>query len=385
MMKRRSSSKVSEDDAAVVVKHRRITRSVTRKIEEAKTSAMFETIAGPVLSSGYLRWHEAENLGRVSKGCRYAWKEQKEGYEDWELLLKELNMMNCTNRCCNCEQVILLKANRRCCSVEQWNRESAKRTPDFHGVVDLIMSSGVLNWREKGGIRRISKTCYKVHKEQCCCRPEERTKFVMPFLQHDPRYSLDYYQLTDYRKCVELSTYTTWMIQNLHSYYNFAAITDASKLPYGLEGWAWFDVQMVTLQRRCPRRYSFVMNMVSLFMAQGELQRAPPKWYASAFLGEKHDPVTGAAYEETLGSGISEFCLPATDEVLCRFLQNKCYPSNENQKIIGPLVQKLSIFAPFFRMVPLSSNMGAKLPRGLERLTDEMIDSMSLHFFCTIS
>jgi hypothetical protein len=324
-------------------------------------------------------------LGRINRGCRAVWNDQKEGYQDWTGLLKELNSVNCTNRCCNCEQTILLKAGRACCSIEQWNNESAKRTANFHGVVDLIMSSGVLNWREKGGIRRISKSCYKVHKEQCTCPPQARSRLILPFLRHDPRYKDEYEKLTDYRKCLSLSKYTQWMIKNLHSFYNFKNVTDPARLPYGLGGWAWFDIQMVTLQRGCPRRYAFVMNLVSLFIAQGELQRSPPNWYATAFLGQAHDPVGGTSYEECLGSGISEFCLPATDEVLCRFLRTKCYPSTESQTILGPLVARVSIFAPFFKMVPLNATKASRLPQSLETLNDEMIDSMSLHFFCTIS
>jgi hypothetical protein len=368
-----------------VVKQRRITRSVTRRVQSDQRAETFERVVGPVLASGYLRWHEAENLGKVNRGCRVAWKDQKELYADWRGLLKELNSMNCTNRCCNCEQTIILKANRSCCSIEKWNKESFKRIPDFQGIVDLVMASGVLNWREKGGIRRISKTCYKIHKEQCTCPPQVRTAHILPFLKHDPRYEDDYEELSDHEKCLALTKYTSWMIQNIHSFYNFRKVTDPACLPYGLGGMPWFDIQMVTLQRGCPRRYAFVMNMVSLYIAQGELQRSPPNWYASAFLGQRHDPGTGSSYEECLGSGISEFCLPATDEVLCRFLWTKCYPSTESQAILGPLVRHVSIFAPFFSMVPLDAKKLTRLPNTLEVLDAEMIDSMSLHFFCTIS
>jgi hypothetical protein len=175
------------------------------------------------------------------------------------------------------------------------------------------------------------------------------------------------------------------MIKNLHSFYSFSGVTDSSRLPYGLGGWAWFEIQMVTLQRACPRRYAFVMNVVSLYIAQGELQRSPPNWYATAFLGERHDPVHSSSYEECLGAGISEFCLPATDDVLTKFLRNKCYPSMESRAILGPLVRSLSIFSPFMDMVPLDVNESAELPRSLENLTEEVIDNMSLHFFCTIS
>jgi hypothetical protein len=363
------------------------TRSATRAVEAGVRAEVFERIVGPVIASGYLRWYEVLQLGKVSKGTCAAWREQQDSYEGWEDLLGELNTLNCTNRCSSCEQIILLKSSRACCPSERWTEVCAERKPNFHGVLDILMSSGYLTWREKGGVRRISKASYKVHKMQCTCLPHDRTTLVCPFLPYEPRYKSGYDSWSPYRKCKELSTYTAWMVKNLHSFYDLTAsgVTNPDALPYGLGGWAWFDLQMVTLQRTCPRRYSLVMNMVSLFLAQGELQRSPQYWYASAFLGRRHDPVTGASYEECLGSGITEFCLPATDDVLCRFLRNKCYPSQETQEIVGPLVHKISIFSPFFSMVPLDANKRPRMHRGLEVLDDEMIDSMSFHFFCTIS
>jgi hypothetical protein len=366
-------------------KSRRITRSVTAKELAIQRNELFDKVVDPVLSSGYLRWYEAENLSRVTKSSRMVWLDQRESYADWSTLLRELNAMNCTNRCPSCEQGIQLKANRHFCSIDKWNKESAKRSPDFHGVVDLVMSTGVLTWREKGSIRRISKTCYKVHREQCTCRLVEPRACLGPFIRHDPRFSDDFDKWSDYQKCKALHGYTKWMIHNLHSFYNFNRVTDPSRLPPGLDGWAWFDIQMVTLQRACPRRYAFVMNMVSLYIAQGELQRSPPRWYATAFLGERHDPAHGSSYEDSLGAGITEYCLPATDDILTKFLRTKCYPSKECRTIVGPLVRSLSIFAPFMDMVPLDPKQRTRLPSSLERLTEEMIDSMSLHFFCTIS
>lgn len=366
-------------------KSRRVTRSATAKALAMERSELFDRIVDPVLSSAYLQWHEAESLSQVNTACRVVWMEQRETYPGWSSLLRECNAINCTNRCPNCEQIILLKANRKCCSVSKWNIESARRSADFHGVVDLIMSSGVLTWREKGSIRRISKACYKVHKEQCTCRLVDRRTCLGPFIRHDPRFSDNYEKWSDFQKCQALYRYTRWMIRNLHSFYSFHRVTDPSLLPYGLGGWDWFDVQMVTLQRVCPRRYAFVMNMVSLYIAQGELHRSPPQWYATAFLGERHDPARGTSYEDSLGAGISEYCLPATDEVLIKFLRTKCYPSMASQTILGPLVRPLSIFAPFMDMVPLDPKEPTHLPSSLERLTDEIIDNMSLHFFCTIS
>lgn len=367
------------------LKARRVTRSATARARAARQNELVEKVVVPIFSTGFLRWHEAENLSLVSKASNVAWKDQRDSYHDWSCLLKELNVMNCTNRCRNCEQTIMMKANRSCCDTKKWTLESAKRTPNFVGVVDIIMSLGILNWREKGSIRRINKSCYKIHREQCTCRRIDRTAHIGPYLSYDPRYDDDFEKWSDYRKCRALSKYTTWMIKNLHSFYNFNRVTDPSRLPYGLGGWAWFDIQMVTLQRTCPRRYAFVMNMVSLYIAQGELQRSPPTWYATAFLGERHDPVQGTLYEQCLGAGISEFCLPATNEVLVRFLRTKCYPSMHSRQTLGPLVEKVSIFSPFFSMVPLDARANTQLPGSLEILTEEMIDNMSLHFFCTIS
>ena len=405
MVKRRSTDDERDDDGSAVVairKHRRITRSISRKVlAKATTTSMFESVSEQVLASGYLHWYEAENLGCVSKSCRLAWMEQKETYGGWSCLLRELNMMNCTNRCSNCEYGILnRKSNRQFCNLDQWNVVSSKRTPDFHGVVDLIVSCGVLNWREKGGIRRISKTCYKVHKEQCCCNREPRSRFVTPFIKYDPRFDLDYENLSDYQKCVAMTKYTSWMVQNLSLSYNFKATTDESQLPLPFQGWNWFDAQLISLQQHCPRRYAFVMNIVSLFLAQNELQRSPPKWFVTAFLGERFDRITHeeggpdppAFYETLLGATISENCLPATDEFLGHFLQHKCYPTISHQTTLGPkLTKKVSIFAPFFNMVqplnasPSSNKVLPRFPKDLEALTDELIESMSLNFFCTIS
>jgi hypothetical protein len=365
-------------------RHQRITRSVTRKIGNAIRSEKLERVLAPVLASGFLVWYEALRLGGVNRGCRAVWIQERETAANWKILLKELNALNCTNKCARCEQIVLLKANRNCCMVEEWNQESSKRTPDFVGCVDILMRSGLLNWRERGGIRRICKATYNVHKEQCTCRnPVDRT-MSKPFLKLDPRYQLGYdEEWTNYEKCEAMIRYTQLMTRNLHSFYNFDNITNPNRLPYGLAGWTWYDVQMINLQRNCPKRYAFVMNLVSLFIAQGELQRCPPVWYASAFLGSQHNPYE-ESFVESLGTGISEFCLPATDEVLVRFLRTRCYPSQQAQGLLGPLLNQLSIFSPFFKMVPMNENQPVELPDSLEDLTDDMIDSMSMHLICTI-
>lgn len=366
-------------------KCRRITRSEAAREIAIERGAVFEKVVWPLLGSGLLRWHEAENLGLVNKGCQAVWKDQRDTYSDWALLLKELNSMNCTNRCVHCELAVHLKANRKCCSVEKWNIESAKRTADFHGVVDILMSSGVLTWREKGSIRRISKPCYKIHKEHCTCRKTDRAKRLKPFVSLDPRYKEKYDELENYQKCRELVKYQKWMVKNLHSFYNLTDVTDPDRLPDGLVGWPWFDIQLLSLQRTCPRRYAFVMNIVTLYIAQTELQRSPPNWYYTAFLGEEHAPVQGPSFEECLGAGISEYCLPATDKIFINFLRRKCYPCKTTQRILGPLVHDLSIFSPLFSMVPLDAHASPRLPGTLEKLSNEMIDNMSLQFFCTIS
>jgi hypothetical protein len=145
---------------------------------------------------------------------------------------------------------------------------------------------------------------------------------------------------------------------------------------------------MVTLQRGCPQRYVFVMNLVSLSVAQGELQRCAPLFYATAFLGQRHDPVQQSeSFQAFMGAGISNFCLPATDEMLGKFLREKCYPSIESQQVLGPLLaRRLSIFSPFMDMVSLDDESARIcLPRSLERLTGDVIEAMSMQFFCTVS
>jgi hypothetical protein len=408
--------------AVVPTKIRRITRSRTRAIRAAHQADLFGRATGPLLASGYLRWHDVVRLSQVNECCHDAWVEARETYDGWKPLLKELHSTNCTNRCSSCEQIVQLKSNRDCCTRQQWQDQSASRNPDFHGVIDLLMASGFLNWRERGGVRKISKHTYFVHKEQCTCAssssssPRRTTVLLRPFLAHDPRYMQGYEYLSAYQQCQHMVRYTSWMIQNLHSFYNFHRVTDPNCLPESLERKKWMDLQMVTLQRECPHRYGFIMNIMSLFLAQGELQRSPPYWYSNAFLGRRDlggmpggnggpgpgttagemmaqqqdagmTSVTSTSYFECLGSGISEFCLPATDEVLTAFLRTKCYPSLESQDILGPLVKPLSLFAPFFDMVPLDPH-GAqpiRMPPRFETLNDEMIDNMSIHLFCTIS
>jgi hypothetical protein len=364
--------------------HHRMTRSITRKIDIAIRSEKLEQVLAPVLASGFLVWYEALRLGCVNRGCRAVWIQERETAANWKTILNELNTLNCTNKCPRCEQIVLLKANRNFCLVDEWNRESSKRTPNFVSCVDILMRSNMLNWRERGGIRRICKATYKVHKEQCTCRnPVDRT-ISKPFLKLDPRYQSGYdEEWSDYEKCEAMIRYTQLVTCNLHSFYNFKNISNPNRLPYGLAGWTWYDIQMINLQRKCPRRYAFVMNLVSLFIAQGELQRSPPVWYASAFLGSQHNPYE-ESFVESMGTGISEFCLPATDEVLVRFLRTRCYPSHQTLKLLGPLLNQVSIFSPFFKMVPMDESQRVELPETLEDLTDELIDSMSMNFICTV-
>jgi len=177
--------------------------------------------------------------------------------------------------------------------------------------------------------------------------------------------------------------YTLTLKNNLHSFYNFRQVTDPDSLPYGLARWNWFDIQMVNLQSNCPKRYAFTMHLVSLFMAQGELQRFPPIWYADAFVGTQHRPYADS-FVESLASIISEHCLPATDEVICNFLRTRCYPTSQSQTLFGPLSKQLSIFSPFFNMVPLDERKQTNLPKCLETLNEELIDSMSIDLLCSI-
>ncbi|KAL3905280.1 MAG: hypothetical protein SGILL_009741 [Bacillariaceae sp.] len=345
----------------------------------------FETAVQPVVESGYLDWHEFFRLGGVNRSCRAMWLRQRECYGPWKDVLKEINKINCTNKCSRCEQAVLLNSNRSCCDKEQWEDLCGKRTPDFVGCVDILMSSGFLTWRQRGGIRRISKVTYKVHKEQCTCRSNQVNRRAnKPFLKIDPRFQLDYELWTEYEKCESMIRYTQHLVRNLRSFYNFRKLTDGGKLPYGLAAWDWTDIQAINLQTQCPNRYAFVMNLVSLFMAQGELHRSPPKWYASAFLGSGHN-VYEPEFADSFSSELTDQCLPPTDENLIKFLRSRCYPTNRQQQVLGPVINSLFLFAPLFKMVPLHDRQGpVKMPRNLETLNDQLIDSMSQHMICSI-
>ena len=328
-----------------LMKQRRITRSYARRLEYDARSNLFESILEFVFESKYLHWYELMRLRGVNKGCLRLWLERSETAGPWDDILKELNALNGTNRCHRCEQILLLKNHRSLCIHARnmsksyykkncnpengrirgntkirkkyyknqnhvWDEESAKRTPDFVSCIDIIMSSGVLNWRERGGIRRICKETYKVHKEHCTCKHPVDRSTSFPFLNMDPRYQTGYYEeWTDYERCMAMIRYTMTLKNNLHSFYNFRRVTDPDSLPYGLARWNWFDIQMVNLQSNCPKRYAFTMHLVSLFIAQGELQRFPPVWYGDAFAGTQHQPYADS-FVESLASTISEHCLP---------------------------------------------------------------------------
>jgi hypothetical protein len=326
-----------------LMKQRRITRSCARRKKYDARGNLFEKVLEFVFEGGYLHWYEFMRLRGVNRGCLALWFERRETAGPWNVILKELNALNGTNKCHRCEQVLLLKSHRNLCVHAKhmskstnsnkynirngnkkhrnpnhvWDEVSAKRTPDFVSCVDIIMSSGVLNWRERGGIRRICKGTYKVHKEYCTCKHPVDRSTSLPFLKIDPRYQTGYYEdWTDYERCMAMIHYTLTLKNNLHSFYHFRKITDPDCLPYGLARWNWFDIQMVNLQSNCPKRYAFTMHLVSLFIAQGELQRFPPVWYADAFVGTQHRPYADS-FVESLASTISEHCLPG-----------KCSPPN---------------------------------------------------------
>jgi hypothetical protein len=324
-------------------KQRRITRSCTRRLQNDIRANLLEKVLQLVFDGGHLHWYEFMRLSVVNRSCLAFWFEKRETAGPWKAILKELNALNGTNKCHRCEQVLFLKSHRNLCihataktvlknggnndnrnmnikninsKIKKntqnlvWENECAKRTPDFVSCVDIIMSNGVLNWRERGGIRRICKATYKVHKECCTCKhPVDRSTSI-PFLHIDPRYQVEYYEdWTDYEKCEALIRYSLALKNNLHSFYNFKQVDDPDSLPYGLARWNWFDIQMVNLQSNCPKRYAFAMHLVSLFIAQGELQRFPPIWYADAFVGTQHRPYAHS-FVEILASTISEHCLP---------------------------------------------------------------------------
>jgi len=318
-----------------LMKQRRITRSCARRLKYDAKAYLFETVLELIYEGKYLHWYEFMRLRRVNKGCLALWFERRETAGPWDVILKELNALNGTNKCHRCEQVLLLKSHRNLCFHANcafqrrnsnkhqqrnqkrnkkhnhvWDEVCAKRTPDLVSCIDIIMSSGVLNWRERGGVRRICKGTYKVHKEYCTCKHPVDRSTSFPFLNIDPRYQTGYYEdWTDYERCMAMIEYTLTLKKNLHSFYNFIQVTDPDSLPYGLARWNWFDIQMVNLQSNCPKRYAFTMHLVSLFIAQGELQRFPPVWYADAFVGTQHQPYADS-FVESLASTISEHCLP---------------------------------------------------------------------------
>jgi len=218
-----------------LMKQRRITRSCARRLKHDARANLFEKVLEFVFEGKYLHWYEFMRLRGVNRGCLALWFERRETAGPWNVILKELNALNGTNKCHRCEQVLLLKSHKNLCVLAKdmpkstnsnksnnrnrkmrgnmnntnntnntnnindqnkkhknqnhvWDHESAKRTPDFVSCVDIIMSSGLLNWRERGGIRRICKGAYKVHKEYCTCKYSVDRSTSLPFLKIDPRY-----------------------------------------------------------------------------------------------------------------------------------------------------------------------------------------------------
>lgn len=406
-----------------VVRQRRMTRARARELQDHAVANLFQTVIELVFESRYLNWFEFIQLRAVNRSCLAFWYRKREVAGPWKEILKEINSWNGTNKCHRCEQVLLLQSHRSLCvhkmcdtihrktedknlgngattnstSIDTnhqkkiakqqnrvWDQECAKRKPDFVSCIDILMSNGVLSWRERGGIRRICKATYMVYKRYCTCKHPVDCSTSLPFVNIDPRYRTGYYDSwTDYERCEAMILYTLRLKNNLHAFYNFGKVTNPDSLPYGLARWDWFDIQMVTLQSNCPKRYALIMHIASLFIAQAELRRRPPVWYADAFVGKQHHPYT-TSYVDSLATIISEHCLPATDEVICHFLRTRCYPSSDSQNLLGPLSKQLSIFSPFFDMVPLDKNQPTSLPKSLEILNEELIDSMSMNILCSM-
>jgi hypothetical protein len=144
--------------------------------------------------------------------------------------------------------------------------------------------------------------------------------------------------------------YKHYLVSNLHSFYNYRNLTDKECLPYGLAALDWTEIQDLNQQIQCPKRYAFVMNLVALSVAQAELHRGPPVWFASAFLGVHHNPYV-EPFADSMSSELTDQCLPPTDENLVKFLRSRCYPSQQQQHVLGPLVNCL-FSPPIFRMIP---------------------------------
>jgi hypothetical protein len=121
----------------------------------------------------------------------------------------------------------------------------------------------------------------------------------------------------------------------------------------------------------CPKRYAFLMTMASLYEAHQELHWGRPEKYLSAFLGVRY--MEPPFVKDHLLHIVSQRWMPAVNGCLVMVLRKDCYPSQETQRILGPLLaKKLSLFSPFFDMVPPDGSDPVKLPNDLERVTGAM-------------
>jgi hypothetical protein len=151
------------------------------------------------------------------------------------------------------------------------------------------------------------------------------------------------------------------MTRNLHSYFNFDKMRTRRRLP------RQFDVRGDSLEefrRSIPRRYNIVVTLVHLSIAQLQL-RTWPDWYAPAFLDSQHsqyfyglrpnDAEDQENFLDNFGQIICDHFLPPDDMALGDFLREICYPSLMSEKVLGPLLNHVSIFAPIIRLIPINS------------------------------
>jgi hypothetical protein len=71
--------------------------------------------------------------------------------------------------------------------------------------------------------------------------------------------------------------------------------------------------------------------------------------------------------------------MPWSNAKFCRFLRNFCYPSVQSLALLGPLTNKIVLFAPLFEIVPPNgdgNDQTESLPTNFERQHTGLLESM---------
>lgn len=358
-----------------------------------------DRVMAPLLRSGYLTWYEAMKLGSVNRNCRVVWIQERETVVDWKTLLTALIDLNHQNGCKECgkrPRVVKPLARLEDCTVREWTKEIFKRTPNFVCCMDIVAQSNFLNSNEKETINSICEAAnislcsdplkyrqsnpfpYRqdwaddYEKAEVMIQYLEMMEHSNPFLKlFDPRYQHGYeLDWTDYEKFEAMIRYTQIMVHQMHTYLGSDDMFNPHRLPSNLANAIPQKACECVIRlycKDCPKRLAFIRHLSFLHVAQLTILSRLPSWYGTAFLA--HDEIE-------LYFRLAPFLNPSNKR-LVHALRQYCYPSKEVQEMLGPLLNQVSIYSPFFQMVPMDDSQPVVLQDILEDMTAKMIELAS--------